>query len=153
MKTVTKESRMKHSRFFAMVTNNESWRMSEQDLTDIDKEILLEKAFASLYHWRVSGTERNVYLAYIIVSRALSINTTGEKALEYGLKALSYFENDKEVWISAFANLIVANAYGVLGKKRNFNKYYKAADALASQLTPEEMKFFNATRDMIAELD
>lgn len=155
MKTLTKESKIKHSRYFAMTTNNAAWRMSESDLGPQEKERLLETAFASLYHWRITGTPKNVHLAYILVSRALSVNNMGDAALEFGLKSLSYFDEqpDTEAWIRAFCYLIVANAYSALGKKRNFKKYFSQAQALAADLNEEELVFFNKTLKTISLLD
>jgi hypothetical protein len=105
-----------------------------------------------LYHWRKVGKPANVYMAYVIVARALAINGAGELSLEYAEKALNFFDGKGEPWIQAFCNLMVANAYSVMGKKRNFKKYWTAAEEIGEQLNEKEQKVYNATKETITQI-
>lgn len=142
---LTQEGLKVHGQYFAITTNNEAWRMSEKTLTDKDKEVMLEKAFASLYHWRANGTPYNVHMAYLIIARALCVNGAGELALQYAEKAQNHFGEKGEKWVQAFCQMMVANAWAVQGKKRNFKKHYDLAVAMAADLEEKEQKVFNAT--------
>lgn len=149
---LTKESLANHGKYFAITTNNDAWRLSEKASTELEKEAVLAQAFASLYHWRKVGKPANVYMAYVIVARALAINGAGELALEYAEKSLNFFDGKGEEWIQAFCNLMVANAYSVMGKKRNFKKYWAIAEEIGGKLNEKEQKVFNATKNTIEQI-
>lgn len=146
---LTKEGLAHHSRYFAIQTNNEAWKLADAAKTDADKEKLMAHAFASLFHWQKSGHASNINMAYVICARALAISGAGELAQSYAEKALAYFETQKDLMLKALCYLTVAHAWAVQGKKRNFKKYVDLAVATSADLDEKQQQAFQTSLDNI----
>lgn len=78
-------------RYFAITSNNDFWRLSEQELSDEEKKEILTSAFTSLYHWQQVGNDENKFLAYQAVARALTINNISTLAIDYASQSYDFF--------------------------------------------------------------
>ena len=94
-----KETVSINHRSITMQFFNETWDLIEKkDRTGDEDSQMLEKAYASLYHWRQVGTRLNLARGYWQVSRVHAILGQGDAAYFYG--ALNYVKlKDLEILI------------------------------------------------------
>ena len=102
---------------------NETWDLIEKkDRTRDDDSQMLEKAYASLYHWRQVGTKLNLVRGYWQVSRVHAILEQGDAAYFYGISGVELCEaegfGDFDL---AFAYESVARAEKCRGNSESLN--------------------------------
>ncbi|MGE0001459.1 MAG: hypothetical protein AB7F50_00590 [Fimbriimonadaceae bacterium] len=124
-------------RFFAVEANNTAWQVIDPPGDPIDA---LERAWASLYHWRAAGTGLNVARAHGTVSRAYVVAGEPKLALQHaGLYAKEQGTEGWEDWDTYFVHSVRARALTLLGDDQA-EAEKAAAKSLADGLESEDRK-------------
>lgn len=98
---------------------NETWDLIEKEGRTRDEDSqMLEKAYASLYHWRQCGTPLNIARGAWQISRVHALLGQGDSSLFHAMQSLHICEeNEYGDFDLAFAHEAMARAYVVLGNK------------------------------------
>lgn len=107
---------------------------------------MLEKAYASLYHWRQVGTKLNLVRGYWQVSRVHAILGQGDAAYFYGISGVELCEaegfGDFDL---AFAYESVARAEKCRGNRESMNSWFERGQAAAENIAKEQdKKYFSS---------
>jgi len=129
-------------RKWAIQLFNETWDLIEKkDRTGDDDSQMLEKAYASLYHWRQVGTKLNLVRGYWQVSRVHAILGQGDSAYFYGILGVELCEaegyGDFDL---AFAYESVARAEKCRGNSETMNSWFDRGQAAAENIAKEQDK-------------
>ena len=133
---------------------NETWDLMEKKNRTIDEDSqMLEKAYASLYHWRQIGTKLNLARGYWQVSRVHAILGHGETAYFYGIFGVELCEaegfGDFDL---AFAYESVARAEKCRGNENSMKLWIGRGQAAADNIVkPEDKKYFMSELSSIYE--
>jgi hypothetical protein len=118
---------------------NETWDLIEkEDRTRDEDSQMLEKAHASLYHWRQCGTPLNIARGAWQISRVHALLGQGDSSLFQAIQSLQICEENKYGDFDlAFAHEAMARAYAVLGNKElsreAIAKAEKASEAIQKE--------------------
>lgn len=122
-------------RFFAVEANNTAWQVIDPPG---DPLAALERAWASLYHWRAAGTVLNVARAHGTVSRAYVVAGEPNLSLQHtDLYAKEQGAEGWEDWDTYFVHSARARALALLGDIRA-GAEKAAAKSLADGLEGED---------------
>lgn len=124
---------------------NETWDLLDKKGRNDDEDSqMLEKAYASLFHWRQCGTELNVARGQWQISRVNALLEKGDSSLFHAIRSLEIcVENNIGDFDLAFAHEAIARAYAVLGnKKQSLNSIAKAEKASKSIEKEEDFTYF-----------
>ena len=121
---------------------NETWDLINHDKSQEHDHIpLLEKAYASLYHWRQVGTNLNLVRGYWQVSRVHAILGQGDAAYFYGILGVELCEaegfGDFDL---AFAYESVARAEKCRGNSQSMTSWFEHGQAAAENIAKEQDK-------------
>lgn len=138
---ISQEEKELH-RKWAIQLFNETWDLIEKkDRTLDDDSQMLEKAYASLYHWRQVGTKLNLVRGYWQVSRVHAILGQGDSAYFYGISGVELCEaegyGDFDL---AFAYESVARAEKSRGNRDSMNNWFNRGQAAAENIAKEQDK-------------
>lgn len=96
---------------------NETWDLIEKKPRTVDEDSqMLEKAYASLYHWRQIGTKLNQARGFWQVSRVHSILGHGDAAYFYGVSGVELCEAE------GFGDFDLAFAYESVARAEKCRK-------------------------------
>ena len=132
-------------REWAVKLFNETWDLiDKKDRTNDEDSQMLEKSYASLYHWRQCGTPLNVARGQWQISRANALLEKGDSSLFHARRSLEICEeNNIGDFDLAFAHEAMARAYAVQGnKKLSLNSVAKAEKASESIGKEEDRTYF-----------
>lgn len=124
---------------------NEAWDLMEKkDRTGDEDSQMLEKAYASLYHWRQIGTKLNLARGYWQVSRVHVILGQGDTAYFYGVAGAELCEaegfGDFDL---AFAYESIARAEKCRGNSESMNIWLARGQVAAENIVKEpDKKYF-----------
>jgi hypothetical protein len=108
------ENRAKAHRFFAVECFNTTWDLIDLKARNAEQdEEMIERAFASLWHWRQrpDHTPRNVAMGCWQVSRVLALAGRGDEALRYGERAARVCADEAlDAFMTGFAHEARARA-------------------------------------------
>ncbi len=137
----------KRHRWFAVETNNESWRTTEREaLTEEEKTDLLLTSCASAYHWRKVGTEHNRAHADLLLARVHALRGEGVEAMRYAQAAETYFTGrSSEPWELAFLHAVLANAAAASGDSVLHKEHYQQAQKIGEGLGDGDREIFLKT--------
>lgn len=129
-------------RKWAIQLFNETWDLIEKkDRTGDEDSQMLEKAYASLYHWRQVGTTLNLVRGYWQVSRVHAILGQGDAAYFYGILGVEHCEaegyGDFDL---AFAYESVARAEKSRGNSETMNSWFERGQTAAENISKEQDK-------------
>ncbi|MGB5945790.1 hypothetical protein [Paenisporosarcina sp.] len=121
---------------------NETWDKIDMKVrTRDDDSKMLEKAYASLYHWRQVGTKLNLIRGYWQVSRVHAILGQGDAAYFYGISGVELCEaegfGDFDL---AFAYESVARAEKCRGNSESMTIWFEHGQAAAENIAKEQDK-------------
>ncbi|MGE6487189.1 hypothetical protein [Paenisporosarcina sp. NPDC076898] len=121
---------------------NETWDLIEKkDRTGDEDSQMLEKTYASLYHWRQVGTKLNLARGYWQVSRVHAILGHGDAAYFYGIASVELCETEGfGDFDLAFAYESVARAEKCRGNSESMNIWSARGRAAAEQIAKESDK-------------
>ena len=127
------DEQKKQHREWAVRLFNETWDLIEKEDRTLDEDSqMLEKTYASLYHWRQCGTALNVARGHWQISRVHAIIGNGDPSLFHANQSLSICnENDIGDFDLAFAFEAMARANAVLGDKEQSNVSIAKAEEVA----------------------
>lgn len=126
---------------------NETWDLMEKkDRTRDEDSQMLEKAYASLYHWRQIGTKLNLARGYWQVSLVHAILGHGDAAYFYGISGAELCEaegiGDFDL---AFAYESVARAEKCRGNKEAMVSWIARGQIAAENIAKEpDKKYFSS---------
>ncbi|PUB16804.1 hypothetical protein [Paenisporosarcina sp. OV554] len=137
-----KETISINHRSIAMQLFNETWDLIEKkDRTGDEDSQMLEKAYASLYHWRQVGTRLNLARGYWQVSRVHAILGQGDVAFFYGITGVELCEvegfGDFDL---AFAYESVARAEKCRGNTESMDTWIERGQTAAEKISKEQDK-------------
>jgi hypothetical protein len=132
-------------RQLAVATFNKSWELLERERTAREDLELLEVAFASRYHWRIEGGQKQASIADWMVSRCFAELGDGVMALRFVRSAMDLAPTDRPAWMEAslFEGLARAHAANGDAVARD-EAMAHAAHALAEEPDPEERGIIEA---------
>lgn len=131
----------------AMQLFNETWDLIEKkDRTGDEVSQMLEKAYASLYHWRQVGTRLNLARGYWQVSRVHAILGQGDAAYFYGITGVELCEaegfGDFDL---VFAYELVARAEKCRGNTESMDTWIERGQTAAEKISKEQdKKYFSS---------
>lgn len=124
---------------------NETWDLMEKkDRTGDEDSQMLEKAYASLYHWRQIGTKLNLARGYWQVSRVHVILGQGDTVYFYGVAGAELCEaegyGDFDL---AFAYESIARAEKCRGNSESMHIWLARGQVAAENIAKEpDKKYF-----------
>jgi hypothetical protein len=137
-----KETISINHRSIAIQLFNETWDLIEKKdrIGDEDSQ-MLEKAYASLYHWRQIGTRLNLARGYWQVYRVHAILGQGGAAYFYGILGVELCEaegiGDFDL---AFTYESVARAEKCRGNTESMNTWFQRGKTAAEKISKEQDK-------------
>ena len=137
---IAMDEQKKLHREWAVKLFNETWDLIEKENRTRDEDSqMLEKAHASLYHWRQCGTPLNVARGQWQIARVHAILKNGEPSLFHAEQSLHICkENDIGDFDLAFAHEAIARAYAVLGDKEGCYESISKAKEASNAIEKEE---------------
>ncbi|WP_017379415.1 hypothetical protein [Paenisporosarcina sp. TG-14] len=138
---MTKEENGLH-RKWAVQLFNETWDLIEKkERTSDEDSQMLEKAYASLYHWRQIGKKLNLARGYWQVSRVHAILSQGEAAYFYGIAGFELCEaEDFGDFDLAFAYESLARAEKCRGNFESMSTWFERGQIAAENIVKEDDK-------------
>jgi len=129
-------------RSIAVQLFNETWDLIEKKERTSDEDLkMLEKAYASLYHWRQIGTKLNLARGYWQVSRVHAILGQGEAAYFYGVNGTELCEAESfGDFDLAFAYESLARAEKCRGNTDEMNTWLERGQTAAENIAKEDDK-------------
>lgn len=119
-------------RFFAVKFFNQTWDLLEKpDRSPEEDDILIDRAHASLMHWRIAGNALNLQRGYWMLSRVHSVLKHAQSSLRYARRCLELTQQNSELMQDfdvAFAYEAMARAHAVSGDASQARKYLKMAE-------------------------
>lgn len=132
--------------------NNAAWALIEQpDLDAADIARLLTLAATARHHWHEIGDAGNGAHADLLFAWALARAGVAEAACLLADTALSHFENGGAKWEQAFAHAAMAAACRANRDRDGFQDHCARAEALGSELSPQEADYFLAAFKTVRE--
>ncbi len=130
---------------------NNTWNyLDRKDLTDEEKDAMVNSSHASRYHWGVrvvnawDATPINLGRGDWQLSRVYAVIGDGNRAIYYGKSYLAICEKEGiRDWDLAYAYEALARGYAVKGDDKNKEKYLKLAKKAMIEVKDKE------TREMI----
>lgn len=130
---------------------NNTWNyLDRKDLTDEEKDSMVNSSHASRYHWGVrvvnawDATPINLGRGDWQLSRVYAAIGDGNRAIYYGKSYLAICEKEGiRDWDLAYAYEALARGYAVKGDDKNKEKYLKLAKKAMIEVKDKE------TREMI----
>lgn len=119
---------------------NETWDLIDNPNRTADEESqMLEKAYASLYHWRKVGTPLNLARGSWQVSRVHALLGQGDSALMMAKQSLSYCEEHGYADFDlAFASEAMARAYAIKKQFEHSSEWIQRAQRDAEGIEKKE---------------
>lgn len=140
----------KFHRYFGVEFNNAIYPLSEKEnLTDVEKEKMIQTAHAAIIHWQSfsKSTIANTIRGYYTLTKAYIAVGEITNALKYAnLNLKLTFENEDKLcdWDIAYVYEITARVYAMDNNKADFDKYYALAKKQESIIKdPEDLKYFS----------
>ena len=130
---------------------NNTWNyLDRKDLSDEEKDAMVNSSHASRYHWGVrvvngwDATPINLGRGDWQLSRVYAVIGDGNRAIYYGKSYLAICEKEGiRDWDLAYAYEALARGYAVKGDDKNKEKYLKLAKKAMIEVKDKE------TREMI----
>jgi hypothetical protein len=130
---------------------NNTWNyLDKKDLTNEEKDDMVNSSHASRYHWGVRVAKGwdampiNLGRGDWQLSRVYAVLGDGDRAVHYGKTYLAICEKEGvKDWDLAYAYEALARGYAVKGDSKNKDKYLKLAKAALNEVKDKE------TREMI----
>ena len=121
---------------------NETWDLIDmKDRTRDEDSQMLEKAYASLYHWRQVGTKINLVRGYWQVSRVHAILGQGDAAYFYGISGVELCEAEGfGDFDRAFAYESVARAEKCRGNSESMDSWFERGQVAAENIAKDQDK-------------
>jgi hypothetical protein len=119
---------------------NETWDLidNQNRMSDEDSQ-MLEKAYASLYHWRKVGTPLNLARGSWQISRVHALLGHGDSSLMMAKQSLSICEEHGYADFDlAFASEAIARAYAVKKQFEHSSEWIQKAQKDAEGIEKEE---------------
>ena len=132
---------------FAKSIFNDIWPLLEKtDRSPADEEELLLCAFASLYHWKQSGTKVNIQRGYWMVSKVYQVLGKAEPALAWAEKCAAVsndFPAAMKDFDLAYAQEALARSYALAQKLEKAREHHRLAAELGDQIQdPDDKRIF-----------
>lgn len=121
---------------------NETWDLIDmKDRTRDEDSQMLEKAYASLYHWRQVGTKINLVRGYWQVSRVHAILGQGDAAYFYGISGVELCEAEGfGDFDRAFAYESVARAEKCRGNSESMDSWFERGQVASENIAKDQDK-------------
>jgi len=134
-------------RFFAIKFFNQTWDLLDKpNRTTEEDNIMMDRAHASLAHWRTAGTSLHLQRGYWMLSRVHSVLNHTQPSLHYAQRCLDLTRQHPDLMQDfdiAFAYEAMARANAVAGETSQSNKFIKLAEKAGQAiLDAEDRKVF-----------
>ena len=135
-------------RRLAAQANNRAWRLSESpSRSPQEDEEMLQAAHASMYFWKLVGTDGNRAHAAQLVAHVYALLKLPNPATHFLAQAEPFFlEKDCEPWEKACAFAVKASVAAAARQSEVHARSYREAERLIAALPdPEDREILNAT--------
>ena len=144
----TPEETTQWQKRLASQANDRAWSLTEQDIRSAEEdEEMLQATHASMYYWKIVGTERNHAHAAQLLAHVYALLGLAVPAMYYHAKSSNFFESSQnDPWETALAHAISANVAYASGNSEKHRENYGRAESIIQKLAdPEDKKILNAT--------
>ena len=131
--------------YFAKKFYNMIWEiLKKKEISEEEKELIINAAHASKLHWKYAGTLINEIRGLWMLSRVYSVVNMPALALRYSKDCLHLCEKNNIIDFDlAYAYEAHARAFACNGNKVEFEKYFSMAKEAATKIKDDEdRKFF-----------
>lgn len=136
-------------REMAKQANGRVWELLDRPVRSRDEQAeIVEAAYASLYHWRLAGTEVHRQRGLWLLSRVHTVLGDGGQAVEFAQACLEWtnaHEHLMQDFDMAYAHEGMARALALVDRHEAARSHLQAArDAGARIADPEDRSIFTA---------